>query len=36
MTGYVSWELLQFDIKVENHSNRVMEGMFLVIKKLVT
>ena len=36
MTGYVSGELLLFDIKVENHSNRDLEGMFLVLKKLVT
>ena len=35
-TGYVSGELVQFDIEVENRSNRDMEGMFLVLKKLVT
>ena len=35
-TGYVSGELVQFNIVVENLSNRDMDGMFLVLKKSVT
>ena len=35
-TGYVSGEMVQFNIEVENLSNRDMDGMFLVLKKSVT
>ena len=35
-TGYVSGEMIKFNVEVENRSNTVMDGMFLVLKEVVT
>ena len=35
-TGYVSGEMIKFNVEVENRANTVMDGMFLVLKEVVT